>query len=54
MWADIMRMNENEIRPILAHFQYQLNLLEENLKKGKWSFWHAFFEKARAAREKLG
>jgi len=53
MWSDILEMNSTEVLSYLSQYRRQLSLLEKNLKKGKRSFWHSFFEKGRTLREKL-
>jgi prephenate dehydrogenase len=53
MWRDIVGMNQSEIRSALSEFRKVLGVMERNLKKGKGATWSAFFENAKAQREKL-
>ncbi|HUO56849.1 MAG TPA: prephenate dehydrogenase [bacterium] len=53
MWADIMKLNATEMKSILSLYRRKLAQLEGQLRKGGRGGWVSFFEKARAARERL-
>lgn len=53
MWRDIVEMNAEELKQVLAQFRRLLAELEKNLGQGKGRYWLSFFEKARKNREKL-
>jgi prephenate dehydrogenase len=53
MWSDIVDLNSDEILKFLVRYRRKLSELEKNLKRGRARYWASFFERARAARDKV-